>query len=143
MFSFLNSVELKDGREALSLSSDRVTQPTQRGLQPEDWKGQRPNQPKKTSRRGKFRDGSAMRKVLSDVTATKCTCTTATALQLHCTSGSHWGWSRFSCGGFFQVVGQVGRSVAQSVEVTPKRSIERGGRSQRLRGPSPQKSQRL
>ena len=32
--------------EGLSLLSDLVTQPTQRGLQPEDWKGQRPNQPK-------------------------------------------------------------------------------------------------
>ena len=74
----------------------------------------------------------------SDATATKHTSTTATALQLHFASGSHWGWSRFSCGGFFQVVGQVSRSVAQSVEVTPKRSKERGGRSQRLQGQSPQ-----
>ena len=32
-----------------------------------------------------------------------------------------WGWSRFVV-----VVGDVGRSVAQSVEVTPKRSKERG-----------------
>ena len=81
-----------------------------------------------------------MRKVLiarSDATATKHTSTTATALQLHCTSGSHWGWSRFSCGGFFLVVGQVGRSVAQSVDVTPKRPKARGWRSQRLQGQSP------
>ena len=45
--------------------------------------------------------------------------------------------------GFFQVVGQVGRSVAQSVEVTPKRSKERGGRGQRLHGQGPKTSQRL
>ena len=66
-----------------------------------------------------------------------------TALQLHCTSSSHWGWSRFSCGGLFQVVGQVGGSVALSVEVTPKRSKERCGSSQRLQGQSPKTSQRL
>ena len=34
--------------------------------------------------------------------------------------------------GFFQVVGQVGRSVAQSVEVTPKKSKDRGGWSQKF-----------
>ena len=71
-----------------------------------------------------------MRKVLivhgSDATATKHTSTTATALQLHCTSGSHLGWSRFPVVGFFQVVGQVCRSVAQSVEVTPK-EVQRKG----------------
>ena len=79
----------------------------------------------------------------SDATATKHTSTTATALQLHCTSGSHCGWSRFPVIGFFQVVGQVGRSVAQSVEVTPKRSTERGGWSRRLQGRSPKTNQRL
>ena len=41
--------------------------------------------------------------------------------------------------GFFQVVGQVGRTVAQSVEVTPKRSKERGEWSQRLRDRDPQR----
>ena len=45
--------------------------------------------------------------------------------------------------GFFQVVGLVGRSVAQSVEVTPKGFKDRGERSQRLQGQSPQTSQRL
>ena len=46
-------------------------------------------------------------------------------------------------GGFFQVVGQVGRSAAQSVVVTPKRSNDRDGWSQRLQGQSPKTSQRL
>ena len=79
----------------------------------------------------------------SDATATKHTGTTATALQLHCTSGSHWGWSRFPVVSFFQVVGQVGRSVAQLVEVTPNRCKDRGGWSQRLQEQCPKTSQIL
>ena len=54
------------------------------------------------------------------------TCTTATALQLHCTTG---------CQGFvcvaFPVVGKVGRSV-RSVEVTPLRSQYKGVEMTRL-----------
>ena len=45
--------------------------------------------------------------------------------------------------GFFQVVGLVGRSVAQSVEATPKGSKDRGEWSQRLQEQSPKTSQRL
>ena len=54
-----------------------------------------------------------------------------------------WGWSRFPVCGLSLVVGDVGRSVAQSVEATPKRSKERSGRSQRLQGQSPKTRQRL
>ena len=67
----------------------------------------------------------------SDVTATRCTCNSTARLVIL------WGWSRFPVCGLSLVVGDVGRSVAQSVEVTPKRSKERGGRSQRLQGQSP------
>ena len=137
VFSFLNSVVLKDGPKACRC---KPTQP----VQPEDWKGQRPIQPK-----GPREEASS--RWISNEESPHCTgvtpqrpCTPAQPpLQLHCPSGGHWGWSKFLVVGFSQVVGQVGRSVAQSVEVTPKMSKERGEWSQRLQGQSPTTSQRL
>ena len=54
VFSFLDSDELADSQKACRFLSDLLTQSTQRGLQPEDWKGQRPHQPKRPLRSGKF-----------------------------------------------------------------------------------------
>ena len=72
----------------------------------------------RTSRRGKFREGSC-----AGVTSgtTDHTCTTATGLQLHCTSGGQG----FVCV-VFPVVGNVGRYAVRSVDVTPSRSLSKG-----------------
>ena len=88
---------------------------TQTGLQPEDWKGQSPRQPKRQLLGVNF--GRPVRKSSlhgSDVTTTKHT-TSPTQPPPHFGSDSGVGQG-FLCV-VSQVVGDVGRSVAQSVGV--------------------------
>ena len=146
MFSFPELCRVQGRAEGLSLFCDLVTQPTQRGLQPEDWKGQRPNQQKRPRE-------EASSRWISNEESPHCTGVTPQRPSTPAQPPPHCGSTAlrvvtgvghgFLVVGFFQVVGQVGRSVALSVEVTPKRSKDRGGWSQRLQGQSLKKSSRL
>ena len=122
VFSFLDSDELNVFRKACRFQ--RRFQ-AQRELQPEDWKGQSPSQQRNLKKRQVSQGISHEQKSSlhgSDVTATKRTCTTATALQLVEVSLS----VGFSC------CGQGGQSAVRSVAVTPSRSASKGVEKRKL-----------
>ena len=110
VYSFLNSVELKDGPKACRFQVTWSHNQLNEGANPKTGRADRPIK-NKSSRRGKLREGS-----WAGVTSgtTDHTCTTATALQLH---------FKVSCVCSLQLREMWVGPPVRSVEVTPSKSL--------------------
>ena len=103
VFSFMDSVELKDGQKACRFFATRSRIQVKKNPTPK-LEGARGPANKRTSRKGKFRDGSAVREVPIAWRVTSQRPSTPAPPPPHCSSTaprvSHRGWSRFPVGAF-------------------------------------------